>query len=679
MSNLIKNTDEIGALARANRRYPQGRVVAINTIRHTVDLDVGATLPDGSSVQWKDIPYSPQSPPKVGSMVSVHYQNDSPHSAQIVLASVGGQNAPGSQTIAALEVKAQSGTPDYKEKTGLVFNDATGFELTEDGNLVKVDVQTLNLTGSAMVGFQLDVTDDAAFHKNARVYQLLRTNRIQVDFTSNFNGPAHVNNILYIGSVVADTLISSQNDYSPTSFSNAITLYLTATGAVNITGIANDADWRILFLEVQPGSSAITLKDQNTSSAADNRFSLASNDLTLNAGESCILQYNVSESRWRCIGCFKVGGGSGFTAAGDLSGSSSTQTVLKASTTFALPGDITPSQITSNQDDYNPTGLSSASVLRLSTDTTRNLTGLAGGADGRVIVIYNVGSNDLVLKNNSGSSSVANRFGIGSDITASANQGCVLLYDSTASLWRCVGKFSNTGGSGNVTSVGVVGSEPGSPSSGDLYLPSNGVVVERYSGSVWQPWGPIFPFTPPVDGDFAWINQGAAAVDTTDPKTIYLSKSADGSGANIRVRKKTAPSTPYTVTIFMRAMLIQKKFLSAGLCFRQSSDGKLHMFWVVANDTDFLLTSTKYASPTSFTADYQAVAIGDALNWLRIADDGSNRVCSYSADGQQWHIFHTIGRTDYLTANEIGFAISSENNATPNLAAGMRLFHWKEA
>src|SRR5262245_5386417 len=62
---------------------------------------------------------------------------------------------------------------------------------------------------------------------------------------------------------------------------------------------------------------------------------------------------------------------------------------LDGTGTFALSGDISPSQITSNQNNYNPTGLSTASVLRLSTDASRNITSLAGGADGRIIVIVN--------------------------------------------------------------------------------------------------------------------------------------------------------------------------------------------------------------------------------------------------------------------------------------------------
>lgn len=129
-------------------------------------------------------------------------------------------------------------------------------------------------------------------------------------------------------------------------------------------------------------------------------------------------------------------------------------------------GDISPSQITSNQNDYNPTGLSTASVLRLSTDASRDVTGLAGGADGRAIFLYNVGAQNLVLKNQSSSSSAANRFALNADLTIGADQGIALLYDSTSSRWRARGGLGT--GSGGTT-VYVNGSSVSNPNFKNSY------------------------------------------------------------------------------------------------------------------------------------------------------------------------------------------------------------------
>jgi len=108
------------------------------------------------------------------------------------------------------------------------------------------------------------------------------------------------------------------------------------------------------------------------------------------------------------------------------------------STSVSWIGDISPSQITANQNNYDPTGLSAASVLRLSTDASRDITGLAGGADGRLIIIHNVGSFNIVLKDESASSSAGNRFALSADVTLAPDNVAALQYDSTSSRWRAV-------------------------------------------------------------------------------------------------------------------------------------------------------------------------------------------------------------------------------------------------
>lgn len=120
-------------------------------------------------------------------------------------------------------------------------------------------------------------------------------------------------------------------------------------------------------------------------------------------------------------------------------------------------GDISPAQITSSQNDYNPTGLSTASVLRLDTDASRNITGLAGGADGRVIIIHNVGANAIVLKDEDAGSSAANRFALNADVTLVADECAVLQYDSTSSRWRMVGGSRPTGLAPSGTAGGTLG------------------------------------------------------------------------------------------------------------------------------------------------------------------------------------------------------------------------------
>lgn len=103
-----------------------------------------------------------------------------------------------------------------------------------------------------------------------------------------------------------------------------------------------------------------------------------------------------------------------------------------------LTGIVSPAQLTSDQNDYAPTGHASCAVLRLSSDASRNVTGLAGGAGGRIVIVHNVGAQSIVLKDESASSSAANRFALTADLTLAADAVALLQYDGTSSRWRAV-------------------------------------------------------------------------------------------------------------------------------------------------------------------------------------------------------------------------------------------------
>lgn len=189
----------------------------------------------------------------------------------------------------------------------------------------------------------------------------------------------------------------------------------------------------------------------------------------------------------------------------------------------------------------------------------------------------------------------------------------------------------------------------------------------------------LFTFTDPVDADFAWINQGGASVTVSGANDwIYLLAPA-GAGINWRIRKKTAPATPYVITAAILTDGLSADFHQFGLLFRQSADGKLHVFTIQTNGVTLLpfLNSVKYTDATNFSASYlQNRYQVSRFLFLRIADDGANRICSYSSDFVNWQVFHTIGRTDYLTADEVGFAVNAEN---ATFGAGITLISWQQS
>lgn len=110
-----------------------------------------------------------------------------------------------------------------------------------------------------------------------------------------------------------------------------------------------------------------------------------------------------------------------------------------------VSGVISPTQLAANTDNWAPTDFATASVLRLSTDASRNLTGIAAGAAGLVKVLANVGSFNLVLKHDV-TSAAANRFYLPSaaDLTLKPGAAVIIHYDNTSSRWRVITTFSAT-------------------------------------------------------------------------------------------------------------------------------------------------------------------------------------------------------------------------------------------
>lgn len=185
-------------------------------------------------------------------------------------------------------------------------------------------------------------------------------------------------------------------------------------------------------------------------------------------------------------------------------------------------------------------------------------------------------------------------------------------------------------------------------------------------------------FTTPVDGDFAWINQGSATVTVNGNGGIRLRAPANAT-TSMRVRKKAAPSTPYTITACFLIDLPHFAFLKAGLCFRQSSDGKLLTMCVLRSN---VITDSKFESEDMTSATVSSAANANITNaagvgpfWLQITDNGTNRILAYSIDGYNFETLLTEGRTTFLTADEVGFF---SNSISASSYAACTLLSWAE-
>ncbi len=210
---------------------------------------------------------------------------------------------------------------------------------------------------------------------------------------------------------------------------------------------------------------------------------------------------------------------------------------------------------------------------------------------------------------------------------------------------------------------------------GNLYLPNNGVYIRRDTGSGWGNWGPVFPCTEPILGDFSWVNQGSATADTSKGGIIMYAPT--NSGDSLRMLVKSAPATPYTITSRVLITAYPQNYFNIGLVFRQSSDGKLQSFGVGYN-AGVIVVSNTWNSPTSYTGTYGNFSLYNVFTnlWLRIADDGVNRICSISGDQNSFIPIFSVSRTAFITADQVGIFVDCNNTTYPCYG---HFVHYKEA
>lgn len=196
--------------------------------------------------------------------------------------------------------------------------------------------------------------------------------------------------------------------------------------------------------------------------------------------------------------------------------------------------------------------------------------------------------------------------------------------------------------------------------------------------------GPSVLLTPPIDANFAWVNQGGATV-TLGKFGIALMAPFSGAGTrSLRIRDKAAPATPYTIVAGIMCTSIHlttgSNEVEFGVGFRNAAAGTLAgAFFDSFQVTPRSLNIRKYTNPTTFSADYlnfDSNGHSNHVMWIKLADDGVNRIISISADGYNFIQLHSVGRTDFLTADRVFFGLSAATSALNQI---LTLISWKEA
>jgi len=166
----------------------------------------------------------------------------------------------------------------------------------------------------------------------------------------------------------------------------------------------------------------------------------------------------------------------------------------------AAPSVISPSTITANQNDYNPTGFETANVVRLASDNTWAITSFSatGQRNGARKTLLNVGTKSLYFPGEHSGGTAANRISVETDVFLPPNQTCDIVYDSTSLRWRVIGRpvdipgalewnhiasFSTSGALDIVTSANIGSGSSFSSTTGSNGLPSSFAIATNSSST----------------------------------------------------------------------------------------------------------------------------------------------------------------------------------------------------
>ncbi len=245
------------------------------------------------------------------------------------------------------------------------------------------------------------------------------------------------------------------------------------------------------------------------------------------------------------------------------------------------------------------------------------------------------------------------------DGPASAVDGHLAVFDGTSGKLLKDGGAVPSGGGGSITQ-GTYAALPGTCAVGDLYFFTDSVYncAQCATANVWTLFlnGRIAVAPGPVAG-WTGVNTGADWTATDAGGSINAQIIRNGS-LNLRGLVKAQPSTPYTVTCFMKAQAIVGS-QSAGLCFYDGTK-LIAIEWVFGSTPVLRVqrwTNSTSASTTVFTLNNFA-GFGNALyggGFLRIGNTGANLTFDWSLDGIVWTNVYTEAVGAFLTPTHYGF------------------------
>ena len=268
--------------------------------------------------------------------------------------------------------------------------------------------------------------------------------------------------------------------------------YLSISGAVTITSFSNTCTTgEVKFLTF---ASTPQVTHDATSMILPGAASI-----TAQAGDNAAFVY-LGAGNWKALYWTRADG----TAV-------STSSVFAGAVFFSAQ--ITPTALVANTNNWAPTSLAGANVIRAAASSAISVTGLVAPAtDGKVVVIYNVGSFTITLTSQDGSSTAANRFAFDRATALLPGRSLTVIYDLTAARWKLVQDVPPAPIAGSFKRLKITNDATnGTTLNSNMIATADAVVVEDVNGGAAR----LLSF----NCSAALTTSGAGGLDTGSPAT----------------------------------------------------------------------------------------------------------------------------------------------------------------
>lgn len=140
---------------------------------------------------------------------------------------------------------------------------------------------------------------------------------------------------------------------------------------------------------------------------------------------------------------------------------------------------------------------------------------------------------------------------------------------------------------------------------------------------------------------------------------LLTTASAGSDNWRLRVRP-LSPSSNYTAQFYLDPSFVDAGTWRSGIVLRNSSSGSFVALYFLRSSGSYSVTVDKWTAAGTFGSTYVTSGVFNSVpRWLRFRDDGTNRYAEYSYNAVEWITAHSVGRTDFITPDQIGWGASN--------------------